>query len=102
MLLLIRRKPAILLFALLLSVTAAWSQTSNQSGAITGSVRDQTGASVPNAKVTVTSPHGLSSEKTTGPDGLFTFPLLPPGTYSLTAEANGFSKYVLNDIKVEV
>ncbi|MBV9441709.1 MAG: carboxypeptidase regulatory-like domain-containing protein, partial [Acidobacteriaceae bacterium] len=99
---LICRKPAILLLVLLLSLAAAWSQTSNQSGAITGSVRDQTGASVPNTKVTITSPAGMSTEKITGSDGLFTFPLLPPGTYSLTAEASGFSKYVLNDIKVDV
>jgi len=65
-------------------------------------VKDQTGASVPNTNVTVTSPAGLSTKKTTGSDGLFTFPLLQPGTYSLTAQASGFSKYVLNNIQVDV
>jgi len=96
------RGASLLSLVLFLALTSAWSQTSNQSGAITGAVKDQTGASVPKSKVTVISPAGISTEKTTGNDGLFTFALLPPGTYSLTVTGTGFSKYVLSDIKVDV
>ncbi len=81
---------------------AAWSQTSAESGAITGTVKDQTGAIVPNATVLLTAQSGMTTQKTTGNDGSFTFPLLPAGTYSLSVEATGFSKAVLNDIKVDV
>ncbi len=88
--------------ALFLSLPYAWAQTSNQSGAVTGSVTDQSGAAVPNAAVTLTSESGAAIRKTTGTDGLFTFPLIPAGLYSLTAESAGFSKYVVNGIKVDV
>jgi Carboxypeptidase regulatory-like domain/TonB dependent receptor len=87
---------------LLAGFSNAWGQTTNQSGAITGTVKDQTGAAVPGAKVTLTSATGASVDKTTGPDGQFTFPLLPPGLYSLAAEANGFSRSVISDLKVDV
>ncbi len=87
---------------LLLTLPFGWSQTSNQSGAITGSVTDQTTAAVPNATVVLTSQGGAAIQKNTGRDGLFTFPLLPPGLYTLTVEAPGFTKYVINDLKVDI
>ncbi len=90
-----------LLLAVALFVPAAWSQTSAESGAITGTVKDQTGAVVPNATVVLTS-QATTLRKTTGSDGAFTFPLLPAGTYSLSVEAAGFSKEVVNDLKVDV
>ena len=91
-----------LLIAFCLAVPAAWGQTSAESGAITGTVKDQTGAVVPNATVTLTAQSGTTTQKTTGNDGLFTFPLLPAGVYSLSVEATGFNKSVLNDVKVDV
>ena len=78
------------------------AQTTNQSGAVTGTINDQSGAAVPNATVTLTSQLGAASTKATGNDGLYTFPLLPPGTYVLTVEATGFNKAIVNEIKVDV
>lgn len=96
------RKALFSITTLCFTLVIGWAQTSNQSGAITGTLKDQSGATIPKARVTVTSPVGLSTVKETGSDGSFTFPLLPPGTYSLLAEASGFSKYVVNDIKVDI
>ncbi len=90
------------LLAALIFLPVLKSQTSNQSGAISGAVTDQSGAPVPRASVTLTSQSGASSTKVTGNDGLFTFPLIAAGNYSIAVEAPGFSKYVLNDIKVDV
>ncbi len=90
------------LFLLCLAVPSAWAQTSAASGAVTGVVKDQTGAVVPNATVILTAQSGANTQKITGNDGSFTFPLLPPGTYSLSVEAPGFGKVTLNDIKVDV
>ena len=48
----------------------------------------------PGAKLTVESQTtGLRREATSAADGGFIFPLLPPGTYNLTAESSAFRKY---------
>jgi hypothetical protein len=61
-------------------------------GALTGTVTDSTGAVVPNATVTLTSADtGQVRTSTTGPDGVYKFSLLPPGTYRAKFEASGFN-----------
>src|SRR5581483_194196 len=63
-------------------------------GTITGFVRDQTGAVVPNATVTITSE--ATQEKhtvTTDASGHYTVPNLLPGAYTMSAEAAGFKKF---------
>src|SRR5262249_51577218 len=40
------------------------------------------------------------SQTVSGPDGSYTLPFLPPGTYTLTAEATGFKKYVNGNVLV--
>ena len=92
----------ILAFLACVSVQLAFAQTSAESGAITGLVKDPSGAVVPNATVVLSAPSGASTQQTTGNNGSFTFPLLPAGTYSLSVEASGFSKAVMNDVKVDV
>ncbi|MFL6464558.1 MAG: hypothetical protein ACJ73N_09155, partial [Bryobacteraceae bacterium] len=52
--------------AFLLAMSAAWGQTTNQSGAVTGVITDQSSAAVPNAAVTLTSQLGAITTKTTG------------------------------------
>lgn len=86
----------------LVACSVALAQVSPDSGAITGAVKDPSGAVVPDAAVTLTSPTAPATQKTTGKDGTFTFPLLPAGTYSLSVEAAGFSKEVVNSIQVDV
>jgi hypothetical protein len=82
------------------SVMAAQEVT----GTISGIVVDATGASVPNANVTITntSRSQVASQMTTGPSGEFTAPLLPLGTYSVAVEANGFKKLIQKDIVLHV
>src|SRR5579884_2357633 len=63
-------------------------------GTITGFVRDQTGAVVPNAKVTITSEATQESHTvTTDAQGHYVVPDLLPGSYSMSAEAPGFKKF---------
>jgi Carboxypeptidase regulatory-like domain/TonB dependent receptor len=58
-----------------------------------GTITDSTGATVAGAKVTATEvATGLIHESVTNESGNFTFPDMPPGTYSVTAEAKGFKK----------
>ena len=63
----------------------------NISGDIVGTVTDSTGASIPNATVTVTFPKtGSSKTVTSGARGDYRVPLLAPGSYDITIAAPGF------------
>ncbi|MGA8027216.1 MAG: TonB-dependent receptor, partial [Bryobacteraceae bacterium] len=63
-------------------------------GTITGFVRDQSGAIVPNAKVTIKN-EGTNEEHTVSTDlqGHYTVPNLVPGNYTMTTEVSGFKKF---------
>src|SRR5437016_1232353 len=60
-----------------------------------GTVLDQSGGPVPNAKVTVRNTGtGLTRTVSTGENGAFVVPALPIGTYNLTVEKPGFATHV--------
>jgi len=63
------------------------------SGDLTGTVTDPSGAVVPNATVTLKSTAtGATQTTTTNANGGYRFSLLPPGSYSVSVVAQGFSK----------
>jgi hypothetical protein len=62
-------------------------------GSISGFVKDPTGATVPNAKVTVTNPTGLTRSATTNESGFYTITNIPPALYTITVDAPGFKKF---------
>ncbi|MEK7830495.1 MAG: carboxypeptidase-like regulatory domain-containing protein, partial [Acidobacteriota bacterium] len=72
-------------------------------GSILGTVRDNSGAAVKGAKVTITEP-GKSSASSfiTDDDGGYTAAFLIPGTYNISVEANGFKKGVTNNVVVQI
>ena len=77
-------------FAFLLCVAMAWAQT--ETGQITGTVMDPTGAVVPNAKVTLRgTATGFTRDGATNASGSYTFTNLLPGSYQITVSAPGFS-----------
>src|SRR5437763_4229343 len=62
-----------------------------QNGQFTGTVTDPSGAAIANAKVTVTNVGtNLSVTTTTDQTGLYKFNEMPPGSYRITSEAQGF------------
>jgi len=70
---------------------------------LTGTVSDVSAAVVPGAKVEVTNTKtGISRTTATNAAGNFQFPLLSPGTYRLTVEFSGFTKYVRDGIALDV
>ena len=72
-------------------------------GTITGTVTDQSGAVIPDVAITVTNvATGISNNAVTSAAGIYVVPLLPPGTYRLTAEKQGFKKFTQTNILVTV
>ncbi|MGA7343148.1 MAG: TonB-dependent receptor [Terracidiphilus sp.] len=72
-------------------------------GTLAGSVKDTTGAIVAGASIDLRETNTGSSYATKATaEGLFTFPELPPGTYTLTVTSSGFESYTQSGITVEV
>lgn len=72
-------------------------------GAITGTISDPSGAVVPNALVSaVNEETNWSRTVSTTPEGQYRVQLLPPGSYSVAAEADGFKRKKLRSIHVVV
>src|SRR5579875_3125171 len=72
-------------------------------GTITGIVTDPSGAVVPGVEITVTNvATGVTNHVTTNSSGSYAVPLLPTGTYNVTAEKTGFRKYVHSNVVVPV
>jgi hypothetical protein len=71
-------------------------------GGLTGTVKDETGARLPGATVTTTSPTHIRPETTTSNEqGQYNFRRLTPGLYSITAELSGFATVVIEAVKVD-
>ena len=63
---------------------------------LTGSVLDSTGAVVPQASVIALNINtGVATREASNASGVYLFPVLPPGDYTITAEKAGFKKYEL-------
>jgi hypothetical protein len=90
------------MFLLLLCSVAALGQ-SQTSGRITGMVSDPNGAAVPGAEIVVTN-KATGEARTVVADGSgqYIVPLLSPGVYSVTVTANGFKKFITEEIKVTI
>src|SRR5437867_9531545 len=70
-------------------------------GKISGFVKDPSGATVPNAKVTVRNNTGVERQVTTNESGYFVITNVPAGLYTMTVEAAGFQKYQTTNNKLD-
>jgi hypothetical protein len=86
-----------MIFRVLLAIglLAGWSGLWAQSdtGRVTGTVADSTGALIPGATVTLTNTDtNVVQSRPSGPDGAFNFPALTRGHYRIESTMNGFAK----------
>ncbi len=95
---------ALSLFALVMTallVPSSFAQTIT--GAITGTVTDQTGAVVPNVKVTATNvATNLTNTVETNDSGIYNLLFLPVGSYRVATEAAGFKAATFGPFQLEV
>lgn len=79
----------------ILSVGISVAQAQTNTGRVSGTVTDATGAVVPNATVTAASAAiNISRTATTDDNGFYTITNLPVGVYTVTAELQNFKKSV--------
>ncbi len=88
----------VLFLALSLSLFAQTSTTQ-----LGGTVTDSSGATVPGASVVaINESTGLRYNQTTTAAGLYAFPSIPAGSYTLAVEGKGFKKFQLTKIVLQI
>jgi len=94
------RKQLLVAGCFLLSLHPGFAQTL---GSIGGEVRDSSGAAIAGAAVIATNA-GTNAARTaiTNDAGGYSFPSLPPGTYSVKVEKPGFKSFIRSQIELQV
>lgn len=87
---------AIIVFIVAFTITSAAQST----GTLRGLVSDPSGAVVPGATVAILQSGGPTRSAKTNSNGTYEISNLPPGKYTVTANAQGFNVFVQNDVEV--
>ena len=94
---------AVLAFTLFLAPGLAGAQSQATTAEINGRIVDSQGGVLPGVTVTATSPQtGYTRDTVTNVEGLFSLPLLPPGTYDVMAELSGFATFRQQAVRATV
>lgn len=84
-------------------VVAFQTDAQTTTGLITGTVIDSSGAAVTDAQIAITNEAtGQVRTATTESNGIYSVPLLPPGTYAITVRKQGFGAETRNGIQLLV
>jgi len=89
--------------AVLVALLALAQPAQPREARVTITVVDQTGAVIPNAKVTITTTAEATAPPaaTTNDKGVASIEGLPPGRYSIRAEFPGFEPRLLKDVPIK-
>ena len=91
------------LLVMALCTASASAQSDVSSATLKGTITDQNDSVVAGATITATSiDKGISKTATTGPDGSFQIPLLPPGAYKVEVERQGFKRVLQENVQLTV
>ncbi len=90
-------------FSLLAAMAWAAPDSYSQSGSLSGTVTDASGAVIPGAEITVTNEaNGLQRNLLSDGQGLYMFAQLPPGAYTLSAIQPGFQSVIVEGVTLLV
>src|ERR1700674_1135068 len=70
-------------------------------GRISGFIKDPSGATIANAKVTVRNNTGVERQTSTNKSAYYVISNVPPGLYTMMAEASGFQKFETTGNKLD-
>jgi len=99
----VNRWLAVIFCVVIFSFAAKGNAQLAGTGSIQGSIADATGAIIQNATVTVTNAATqVKHTAVTGGNGLYSFPNLDIGTYTVDVAAQGFEHYSQSNIVLEV
>jgi hypothetical protein len=94
---------SLLLVIFLLSAGIPRASAQFDTASVVGTVKDASGAVVPEARVTLTNTqNGVSVVRTTSSDGNYEFVNVRPGIYLVSAEKAGFSIALMDNVQVQV
>src|SRR5262245_58721251 len=97
------KKLSVISTVFLTLVLTAASALASPTGSITGLIKDQSGAAISGAQITlVRTDTNTRLIARTDANGSYQFPQLPPANYSLTVEATGFKKTTVGTVVVQV
>src|SRR5215471_2553006 len=98
------RRIALLLAASLLLVVASISSFGQQGqSSVRGIVTDPKGSPIAGATITLSSPErNFTRTQVTNSDGAYLFKPVPPGTYRLDVEMQGFKKALISSLQAQV
>ncbi|MGC1872111.1 MAG: TonB-dependent receptor [Acidobacteriaceae bacterium] len=93
-----------LLFAMLILIFSSTGLLAQiATGGITGTVHDQTGAVISNAKITLTNDStGIATSTVSTSTGTYSLTGVMPGSYTLQGEAPGFQTFIEKGLQVHV
>jgi len=78
---------------------ASYAVVAQTTGSVSGEVKDEKGAAIPNATVSLRNVQtNISRTANSDDDGRYRFNNMPVGDYEVTVEASGFGKYVQSGI----
>jgi outer membrane receptor protein involved in Fe transport len=93
---------AVVCLALSMALGAISASAQSSNGTIVGTVTDKSGAAVPKAKVKGSSSDlGIVRESETDSTGSYRLENLPPGRYTVTVVADGFSQFQATKVDVK-
>jgi len=87
--------------AMLVMLFIPLASRAQDTGYISGTVSDKSGAAISNATVVITSSN-LTRNTTTNSDGAYVAAALPPGTYNLEVMSQGFQKFQAKGVVLTV
>src|SRR5689334_2414532 len=98
---LLQKRVALFLFSLAAFSANSFAQVATAE--LAGTVTDATGASVPGAKIAAvnTATNVTTREVESGADGGYTMTFLPPATYSISVEKQGFRRISQTGLTLE-
>ncbi|HEY9233154.1 MAG TPA: carboxypeptidase regulatory-like domain-containing protein, partial [Blastocatellia bacterium] len=90
-------------FALLFPITVPVAMAQATTGSLRGVVTDATGAIIPDADVTATDvATGVDTKTKSNSEGLYNFPRLQPGVYTLVVQKQGYKKQEFQQVTISI